>query len=66
MSNKITELERRKLEVQTMWDGKANVCVHCGNVPGRFYIVTGHDHTDGSFTWCPCRDMTETVDSLRK
>jgi primase-polymerase (primpol)-like protein len=51
----MTEQEAEKLQVQTEWNGKANVCVHCGRVPERFYVATGHDHTDYDIAWCPCR-----------
>lgn len=50
------EKQARHLEVHTKWNGKANVCVHCGRVPETFYIVTGHDHTDYDIRWCPCRE----------
>ena len=49
------EKQARYLEVPTKWNGKANVCVHCGRVPETFYIVTGHDHTDDEIRWCLCR-----------
>lgn len=65
VSNKANEAQKRKLEVRIKWNGKANVCVHCGRVPETFYIVTGHDHTDDYFYWCPCRETSETIESLR-
>ena len=52
----MTENEARKLEVSTEWNGRANVCVHCGKVPETFYVATGHDHTDYDIRWCPCRE----------
>jgi len=57
--------EAERLEVNIKWNGKANVCVHCGNVPETFYIVTGHDHTDDEIRWCPCRD-TDEIAHLRQ
>ena len=52
----MNEAQARKLETETEWNGKANVCIHCGRVPETFYIVTGHDHTDDSIRWCICRE----------
>ena len=52
----MTENEARKLGVSTEWNGRANVCVHCGKVPETFYVATGHDHTDYDIRWCPCRE----------
>ena len=52
----MNEAQARKLETETKWNGKANVCIHCGRVPETFYIVTGHDHTDDSIRWCICRE----------
>ena len=52
----MTEKEARKLEVPIEWNGRANVCVHCGKVPETFYVATGHDHTDYDIRWCPCRE----------
>ena len=51
----MTEQEAKQLEVDMEWNGRANVCVHCGRVPETFYIVTGHDHTDDEIRWCLCR-----------
>ena len=51
----MTEQEAKQLEVNMEWNGRANVCVHCGRVPETFYIVTGHDHTDDEIRWCLCR-----------
>jgi uncharacterized coiled-coil protein SlyX len=55
----VNEQQARQLEVAIKWNGKANVCVHCGRVPETFYIVTGHDHTDDAIRWCPCREKTD-------
>lgn len=52
----MTENEARKLGVSIEWNGRANVCVHCGKVPETFYVATGHDHTDYDIRWCPCRE----------
>lgn len=52
----MNEAQARKLETEIEWNGKANVCIHCGRVPETFYTVTGHDHTDDSIRWCICRE----------
>ena len=52
----ISEKIAKKLETDTEWNGRANVCVHCGKVPETFYVATGHDHTDYDIRWCPCRE----------
>lgn len=62
----MTEQEAKRLEVNITWNGSANVCVHCGNVPETYYIVTGHDHTDDEIRWCPCRDTVSELDQLRE
>lgn len=53
----MTEQDAKKLEVQTKWNGKANVCVHCGDVPETFYTVTGLDLQDDEIRWCRCREI---------
>lgn len=55
--------DAKKLEVSTEWNGKANVCVHCGRVPETFYVATGHDHTDYDIKWCPCRETSQNKDA---
>ena len=52
----ISEKIAKKLETDIEWNGRANVCVHCGRVPETFYVATGHDHTDYDIRWCPCRE----------
>ena len=52
----ISEKTAKKLETDIEWNGRANVCVHCGKVPETFYVATGHDHTDYDIRWCPCRE----------
>ena len=52
----ISEKTAKKLETDIEWNGRANVCVHCGKVPETFYVTTGHDHTDYDIRWCPCRE----------
>ena len=52
----ISEKTAKKLETDIEWNGRANVCVHCGRVPETFYVATGHDHTDYDIRWCPCRE----------
>ena len=52
----ISEKIAKKLETDIEWNGRANVCVHCGKVPETFYVATGHDHTDYDIRWCPCRE----------
>lgn len=52
----VDERKARLLEVHTEWNGKANVCIHCGKVPETFYIATGHDHTDDEIRYCFCRE----------
>lgn len=52
----ISEKTAKKLETDIEWNGRANVCVHCGMVPETFYVATGHDHTDYDIRWCPCRE----------
>lgn len=60
----MTEADARKLEVKTRWDDgkKRNVCVHCGEEPKTFYVVTGHDHTDSEIDYCSCRQSVVTTD----
>lgn len=53
----MTENEARQMEVEIKWNGRANVCVHCGKVPETYYITTGHDHTDDSIRYCFCRSV---------
>lgn len=60
----MNKYEAKRLETQIVWNGKVWVCKHCGGTPERFYIVTGHDHTDDEIDWCPCREVSET-DRLR-
>lgn len=55
----ISEKTAKKLETDIEWNGRANVCVHCGRVPETFYVATGHDHTDDEIRWCICRDKDE-------
>jgi len=59
----MNKYEAKKLEVDTEWNGKANVCVHCGRVPETFYVATGHDHTDYDIKWCLCRETPQTKDA---
>ena len=56
----ISEKTAKKLETDIEWNGRANVCVHCGRVPETFYVATGHDHTDYDIRWCPCREPNPT------
>jgi hypothetical protein len=43
-------------ETKYQWDDKtkSNNCVHCGKEVKNKYIVTGHDHTDYSYSICNC------------
>lgn len=60
----MTENEARQMVVEIEWNGKANVCIHCGNVPETYYIATGHDHTDDSIHYCFCQAQTQTIEQL--
>ena len=60
----MTENEARQMAVEIEWNGKANVCIHCGNVPETYYIATGHDHTDDSIHYCFCQAQTQTIEQL--
>ena len=57
--------EAERLETQTVWNGKVWVCKRCGRTPERFYVATGHDHTDWEIDWCPCREVGE-LEQLRE
>ena len=57
--------EAKRLKVDIKWNGRANVCVHCGKVPEIFYVATGHDHTDYEIHWCPCRDTASELDQYK-
>lgn len=61
----MTENEARQMEVEIKWNGRANVCVHCGKVPETYYITTGHDHTDDSIRYCFCRPVAPSIEQLR-
>jgi len=61
----MTENEARQMEVEIKWNGRANVCVHCGKVPETYYITTGHDHTDDSIRYCFCRSATSSIEQLQ-
>lgn len=62
----MNQYQAENLKVETEWNGKVNACVHCGRVPQRFYVATGHDHTDYEIDWCPCREVAPTVESLER
>ena len=40
--------------VNRKWNGKRNVCEHCGADTVSCYIATGHDHTDERADMCDC------------
>lgn len=61
----MTENEARQMEVEIKWNGRANVCVHCGKVPETYYITTGHDHTDDSIRYCFCRSVAPSIEQLQ-
>ncbi|GBG14803.1 SAM-dependent methyltransferase [Novimethylophilus kurashikiensis] len=47
-------MSKKLLAVNFRWNGSANVCAHCGKLPIKMNIVTGHDHTDDYATLCDC------------
>lgn len=53
--------DAKRLQTTCKWDETQCkwVCLHCWAPPNTFYIVTGHDHTDDSIWWCPCREKQD-------